>query len=91
MSIQQALQKEIEETKRWLQIEKDDSTYKGDLGKRIELINWVLESMQNPNIQICNNIESKMKELILEINQTDSMVVADGLHSELRILDWVLY
>jgi hypothetical protein len=32
-------QKEIEESKRWLEVEKDDSTYKRDLQKRIELIN----------------------------------------------------
>jgi hypothetical protein len=46
MSIQQALQKEIEESKRWTEIEKDDSTYKRDLQKRIELINWVLDNMK---------------------------------------------
>ena len=40
MSIQQALQKEIEESQRWLDLEKDDSTYKRALQKRIELINW---------------------------------------------------
>ena len=39
MSIQQTLQKEIEESKRWLDIEKEDSTYKLDFIKRIELIN----------------------------------------------------
>jgi hypothetical protein len=38
MSIQQILQKEIEESKRWLDIEKDGGTYKRDLQKRIELI-----------------------------------------------------
>jgi len=41
MSIQQTLQKEIEDSKRWIEVEKDDSTYKRDLQKRIELINWV--------------------------------------------------
>lgn len=39
MSIEQILLKEIEESKRWLSREKDDSTYKRDLQKRIELIN----------------------------------------------------
>jgi hypothetical protein len=39
MSIQQALQNETEDCERWLDIEKDDSTYKRDLQKRIELIN----------------------------------------------------
>jgi hypothetical protein len=91
MSIQQTLQKEIEESKRWLDIEKDDSRFKRDLQKRIELINWVLENMKNSNVQICAVIESKMNEIILKINQTDSIMEADPLHSELRILDWILY
>jgi hypothetical protein len=64
MSIQQALQKDIEEAKRWLNLEKDESTYKRDLAKRIELINWVLENMKKPDIQICALIESKMNEII---------------------------
>jgi hypothetical protein len=91
MSIQETLQKEIEESQRWLNIEKDDSTYKRDLMKRIELIDWVLQNMKNPNIQICNHIESKMNEIILKINQTYSILEADKLHSELRILDWILF
>lgn len=44
MSKQQTLQNEIEESKRWLDRETDESTYK-DLQKRIELINWVFEWM----------------------------------------------
>ena len=59
MNAQQTLQKEIEESKTWLSREKEESTYKQDLKKRIELINWVLENMKNPEIQICNLIESK--------------------------------
>jgi hypothetical protein len=38
MSIEQTVQKEIQESKRWLETEKDESTYKRDLQKRIELI-----------------------------------------------------
>ncbi len=91
MSIEQTLLEEIEESKRWLTIEKDEITYKRDLQKRIELINWVLENMKNPEIQICDLIESRMNEIVLEINQTHSIIVADKLHSELRILDWILY
>jgi hypothetical protein len=91
MSIQQRLLQEIEESKRWLNIEKDESTYKRDLAKRIELINWVLENMKNPDVHICNLIESKMNEIILKINQTYSIFEADKLHSELRILDWIFY
>jgi hypothetical protein len=62
-----------------------------DLQKRIELINWVLENMKNPNIQICNLIESSMNEIILKINQTYSIFEPDKLHRELRILLWILY
>jgi hypothetical protein len=60
MTVEQTLLQEIEESKRWLNLEKDESTYKRDLAKRIQLINWVLENMKNPDIQICNLIESKM-------------------------------
>jgi len=91
MTIQQTLQKEIEESKRWIEVEKDDSTYKRDLKKRIELINWVLDNMKNPDILICEIIESKMNEIIDKIEKTDSATEADPLHSELRILDWILY
>ena len=91
MSIDQILQNEIQESKRWLETEKDESTYKRDLQKRIELINWVLENMKNPNIQICILIESKISEIIMSINQTYSILQADKLHSELRILNWLLY
>ena len=59
MSIEQRLQNEIQQSKRWIDIEKEDSTYKRELAKRIELINWVLENMNNPDIPICDNIESK--------------------------------
>jgi hypothetical protein len=91
MTIQQALQREIEDSKRWIDIEKDDSTYKRDLHKRIELINWVLEKMNNPDISICEVIESKMSEIIDKIKQIDSAIEADPLHCELRILDWILF
>jgi tRNA U54 and U55 pseudouridine synthase Pus10 len=87
MNIEQRLLQEIEESQRWLNLEKDESTYKRDLAKRIELINWVLENMKNPDIQICGLIESKMNKIILTINKTYSIIEADKLHSELRILD----
>jgi hypothetical protein len=91
MSIEQRLQNEIRESKRCIDIEKDESTYKRDLAKRIELINWVLENMKNPNIQICDLIESKMYEILDKINKMDSAIEADPLHTELRILDWIFY
>ena len=91
MSIQQALQKEIEESKKWIECTLDDSTYKRDLAKRIELINWVLENMKNPDTQICDRIESRMSDIFLKINQTHSIFDSDKLHSELRILDWIFF
>ncbi|HEX5573598.1 MAG TPA: hypothetical protein VFX26_03635 [Nitrososphaeraceae archaeon] len=91
MTLEQILQQEIKDTKTWLSREKEESTYKRDLEKRIELINWVLENMKNPDIQICSLIKSKMNEIILTINQTYSIFESDKLHSELRILDWILY
>ena len=50
MNIEQILQNEIQGSKRWIEIEKDESTYKRDLKKRVELINWVLDNMKNPSI-----------------------------------------
>jgi uncharacterized protein YicC (UPF0701 family) len=91
MTLEQLLQKEIEESKTWLDREKEESTYKRDLEKRIELINWVLEHLKDPDVRICALIESKMNEIIDTINQTDSIFEADELHSEVRILDWILY
>jgi hypothetical protein len=84
-------QDEIKESEIWYAREKDQSTYKRDLKKRIELIKWVLEQMKNPDIFICQVIESKMNGIIDEINKKDSIFEADPLDSELRILDWILY
>ena len=91
MDAQQTLLKEIQDSKMWYARVKDDNTYKRDLRKRIKLINWVLENMKNPDIQICELIETKMNELIDEINKKDSIVESDPLDSEVRILDWILY
>ncbi|TLX87023.1 MAG: hypothetical protein E6L04_03060 [Thaumarchaeota archaeon] len=86
MTLEHTLQKEIDESKKWLDRENDESVYKRDLEKRIELINWVLENMKNPGVEICGLIESKINEIILAINQTYSILEADKLHSELQIL-----
>ena len=91
MTLDQILQQEIKDSELWLSRTQDESTYKRDLKKRIELINWVLENMKNPDIQICNLIESKMNEIILTINKTYSIFESDKLHSELKILDWIFY
>ena len=91
MKINQILLQEITNSELWLSREKEESIYKRDLKKRIELINWVLENMKNPNAHICSLIESRMNETIQGINKTDSIFQADKLHSELRILDWIFY
>jgi hypothetical protein len=91
MAVEQILQKEINKSKRSLDLETEESTYKRDLQKRIELLSWTLENMKYSDIYICEFIETKMYEIIDIINQTDSVLEADPLHSELRILDWILY
>ena len=91
MIVDQILQQEIKDNELWLSREKEESTYKRDLAKRIELINWVLENMKNPDVEICSLIETRMNEIIDKINKTDSIFEADPLDSELRILDWILF
>ena len=91
MIVDQILLQEIKDSEVWLSREKDESTYKPDLKKRIELINWVLENMKNSEINICAVIESRMNEIILKINHTHEIFEADILHGELRILDWIFY
>jgi hypothetical protein len=90
MTVEQILQKEINKSKRSLDLQTEESTYKRDLQKRIELLSWTLENMKNSDIYICALIETKMNEIIDIINQTDSVLEADPLHNELRILDWIL-
>ena len=91
MSVVQVLQQEIKDSELWLSREKEESTYKRDLKKRIELINWVLQNMKNPNVEICSLIEFRMSETIQEIKKVDSIFESDILDSELRILDWIFY
>jgi hypothetical protein len=91
MSIQQTLLQEIEESQRALDGPIDDTVFKRDHSERIELINWVLENMKNPDIPISEIIETRMNKIILRIKQIDSAIEADPLHSELRILDWIFY
>jgi ACT domain-containing protein len=89
MTIEQTLLQEIEDSKRWFNLEKDKSTFKRDLAKGIELINWFLENMKTPDIQIGDVIASRMDEIIDRINQIDAAIEVDPLHIELRILDWI--
>ena len=89
MRVEQILSDEINESKRW--IDNAEGVYKRDFIKRIELANWVLENMRNPDTNICKIIESRMDEIINKIKKTDSIFEMDPLDSELRILDWILY
>ena len=91
MNLEQMLEKELEESKLWLSREREESTYKRDLTKRIELLSWVIKNMKNPEIQICTILESRIKKIILKINQTHSIMQSDKLHGELRILNWILF
>ena len=91
MNIDQILQQKIKDSEIWLSREKDESTYKRNLKKRIELINRVLENMKNPDVEICSLIEYRMNVTVLTINKTYSIFEADKLHTQLRILDWIFY
>jgi hypothetical protein len=91
MNVEQFLQNEIKDSQRWIEVEKDESTYKRDLKKRVELINWALQNMKNSDTNICSLIETRMNEIIDKMNKMDSIFESDPLHTELRILDWILY
>ena len=91
MTIEQTLLHDIEESQRALNGPNDDTIYRRDHSKRIELLNSVLESMKNPEVEICSLIESRMNETIQEIKKKDSIFESDILDSELRILDWIFY
>jgi hypothetical protein len=92
MNVEQILQQEIQASELWISRDKEEtSTYRRDLKKRIELINWVLENMKNPDVQICEVMETRMNEVILKINHTHDIFESDKLHSELRILDWIFF
>ena len=71
MAVDQILQQEIKDSEVWLCREKEESTHKRDLKKRIELINWVLQNMRNPNAEICSLIESRMNQTTQEINKDE--------------------
>ena len=78
MTIEQTLQKEIEDLKTWCHRENEINTYKSYVKRRIELINWVLENMKNP-------------EVTLKINQKHDIFEDDKVQTELRILDRIFY
>jgi hypothetical protein len=68
MSVERILQNDINDSERW--IDKADGVYKRELAKRIELINWVLENMKNPDNNICKIIEFKMDEILIKKKPT---------------------
>ena len=86
MTVDQILQQEIKDTEVYLNREQEESVYKRDLKKRIELINWVLENMKKTDVEICSLIECRMNDVVLTINQSHDIFEADKLHSELKIL-----
>ena len=86
MSIVQTLQEEIQESQKALDGPIDDTIYRRDHAKRIELINWVLENIKNPNVQIFEVMESSLNEIILKVNQSQDIFESDKLHSEIQIL-----
>jgi len=45
--------------------------------------------MKSSDTGICSVIETRMNEIILKINKTDSIFESDPLDSELRILEWI--
>ena len=47
MTVSQILEQEIKDSELWLSRTHEESTYKRDLKKRIQLINWVLGNMKN--------------------------------------------
>ena len=84
MDNRQPYYNEIQESKRALDGPIDDTIYRRDHSKRIELINRVLENMKSPDVPICKIIESKMNEIIDKINKIHDVFEADPLHSELQ-------
>ena len=74
MIVSQILEQEIKDSELSLSRTYEESVYKRDLKKRIELINWVLQNMKNPKVEICSLIESRMNETIQEIKKKDSIL-----------------
>jgi hypothetical protein len=91
MKVEQILHDEIQESQKALHGPIDDTIYRRDHLKRIELINWVLENMNNQSTPICEIIETRMNEIIDNSNETHYTLEADPLDSELRILEWIFY
>ena len=74
MTVEQTLLRDIEESQRVLNGPNDDTIYRRDHSKRIQLLNWVLENMKNSDIDICAVIESKMNEILHKINKKHTII-----------------
>ena len=66
MTLNHILEQQIKESELALSHTHEESVYKRDLKKRIELINWVLRNMKNPDVEICSLIEARLNETIQE-------------------------
>lgn len=66
MTLDQILQEEIKDSELLLSRGNDDSAYKRNLKRRIELINLNLQNMKNPNVEIISLIDSRLNETIQE-------------------------
>lgn len=87
MAVEQILQKEINKSE--IAWSRNWGVY---IQARSSKKDWTIKlDFRKYDIYICEFIETKMYEIIDIINQTDSVLEADPLHSELRILDWILY
>jgi hypothetical protein len=67
MTIGQTLLRDIEESQKELNGPNDDTIYRRDHSKRIELINWVLDNMKNSDFPICSPSSLNSGCLILSI------------------------
>ncbi len=73
LTVVQFLQNEIQDAKRW--VHKADGVYKRYLTKRIELVNWILQYIEKPNV--CEVVDNKINETIDKINKTHSIFESD--------------
>jgi hypothetical protein len=62
MAVEQTLLQEVEDSQKYISRDKEgESPYRRDLKMRIELINGVLDNMKNPDVQICEVMETTIE------------------------------
>ncbi|CAN5520590.1 hypothetical protein BH18THE1_BH18THE1_10560 [soil metagenome] len=91
INVERVLQDQIQESKRVLDEAIDDTIYRRDHSKRIELNTWVLDNLKNPDIITCKIIETKMNEITDKINRTHNVFEPDPLHCKYMILEHILH